>query len=70
MEKMKPKFKETIPVFFINDEIHIGEEDGVAGVIEDPNGSIKYLISLINGKKFYRRNSTFSSRKVSKHKRK
>ncbi|MGF9942858.1 ThiF family adenylyltransferase [Priestia megaterium] len=50
MEKMKPKFKETIPVFFINDEIHIGEEDGVAGVIEDPNGSIKYLISLINGK--------------------
>lgn len=46
---MKPKFKETIPVFFVNNEIHIGEEDGVAGVIEDPNGSIKYLISFIDG---------------------
>ncbi|MFC7393985.1 HesA/MoeB/ThiF family protein [Scopulibacillus cellulosilyticus] len=47
---IKPKFKETIPVFFVNNEIHIGEEDGVAGIIEDPNGSIKYLISLIDGK--------------------
>ncbi|MFJ7941977.1 HesA/MoeB/ThiF family protein [Peribacillus sp. NPDC096622] len=46
---VKPKFKETIPVFFVNDEIHIGEEDGVAGIIEDSNGSIKYLISLIDG---------------------
>lgn len=46
---IKPKFKETIPVFFVNNEIHIGEEDGVAGVIEDPNGSIQYLISLIDG---------------------
>ncbi|MBM7644587.1 molybdopterin/thiamine biosynthesis adenylyltransferase [Scopulibacillus daqui] len=46
---VKPKFKETIPVFFVNNEIHIGEEDGIAGIIEDPNGSIKYLISLIDG---------------------
>ena len=47
---VKPKFKETIPVFYVNNEIHIGEEDGVAGIIEDPNGSIKCLISLIDGK--------------------
>src|SRR4051794_4458488 len=46
---VKPKFKETIPVFFVNNEIHIGEEEGVSGIIEDPNGSIKYLISLIDG---------------------
>lgn len=47
---MRPKFKETIPVFFWGNEIQIGEEDGVAGIIEDQNGSITLMIKAINGR--------------------
>ncbi|MFC4077067.1 HesA/MoeB/ThiF family protein [Salinithrix halophila] len=47
---MKPKFKETIPVFCWGDKIQIGEEDGVAGMIDDPNGSVTLMIEAMNGK--------------------
>ncbi|SFS46811.1 HesA/MoeB/ThiF family protein [Marininema halotolerans] len=47
---MKPKFKETIPVFCWGNEIQIGEEDGVAGIIPDPSGSITLLVQSMNGK--------------------
>ncbi|MED4129618.1 ThiF family adenylyltransferase [Shouchella miscanthi] len=48
---MKPKFKETIPYFFLNNEIQIGEEEGLAGIISDPTGSISYLIKQLDGKR-------------------
>lgn len=48
---MKPKFKETIPYFFLNKEIQIGEEEGLAGIIPDPTGSISFLINKLDGKR-------------------
>ena len=48
---MKPKFKETIPYFFLNKEIQIGEEEGLAGIIPDPTGSISFLINKLDGQR-------------------
>lgn len=45
----KPKFKETIPVFYLGQEIQIGEEGGVAGYIDDPTGSVSLLARLMDG---------------------
>ena len=46
---IKPKLKETIPYFLLEQEVQIGEELGVAGFISDPTGSVSLLVSLLNG---------------------
>ncbi|SDJ06541.1 ThiF family adenylyltransferase [Alteribacillus bidgolensis] len=48
---MRLKFKETIPFFVLDNEIQIGEEEGVAGFLEDPDGSVKLLVENLDGSK-------------------
>ncbi|HEU4965350.1 MAG TPA: ThiF family adenylyltransferase [Bacilli bacterium] len=46
---IKPKLKETIPYFLLDQEVQIGEEVGVAGFIDDPTGCVAKLVSLLDG---------------------